>query len=262
MNKKIYVLLVVLLMLAFAVPAFAISNGEPDGNGHPNVGAIGYVMDGDTFLLCSGTLIAPTVFLTAGHCTYFLEPAGISELLVTFDSEPSPNVNVIVSDEWYTHPKFGHDQGNLYDLAVIILPEGSTDGLTPATLPEEGMLSDLAAQGGLRGVSAVNVGYGVVPDWKQGPPRTSFDAVRRVSTSPFMGLTKSWFKLLMNNDATDEGGVCYGDSGGPHFLQTEDGEVLVATTTGGDNVCRALSYNYRLDIPGAREFLKDFVTLP
>jgi hypothetical protein len=262
MNKKLYLVLVVVLTLIFAVPAFAISNGEPDGNGHPHVGAFAVEAEGEKALVCSGTLISPTVFLTAGHCTFFLEPAGFSEVYVTFDSEFSQSSNFIASDEWYTHPKFGHDMGNLYDLAVIILPAGSTPGLTPATLPEEGLLSDLAAQGGLRGVSAVNVGYGTVPDWKQAPPRFNFDGVRRVSTSPDMGLTKSWFRLLMNNDATGEGGVCYGDSGGPHFLQTDNGEVLVATTTGGDAVCRALSYNYRLDIPGAREFLDDFVTLP
>ena len=262
MNKKIYTLLVVLLMLVFAVPAFAISNGEPDGNGHPNVGAFAIEIEGEKFLVCSGTLIAPIVFLTAGHCTVFLEPAGFNEVFVTFDSEFSQGGNFIVSSEWFTHPKFGHDLGNLYDLAVIILPAGSTAGLTPATLPEEDLLSDLAAKGGLRGVSATNVGYGTVPDWKQAPPRFTFDGVRRVSTSPYMGLTKSWFKLLMNNDASGEGGVCFGDSGGPHFLQTEDGEILVATTTGGDPVCRALSYNYRLDIPGARDFLENFVTLP
>ena len=262
MNKKVYTLLVVFLMLLFAFPAFAISNGEPDGDGHPNVGAFAVQVDGTKFLVCSGTLISPTVFLTAGHCTSFLHPSGFNEVYVTFDSEFAQSGNFIVSNEFYTHPNFGHDLGNLYDLAVIILPEGSTDGLTPATLPEEGLLDDLAAKGGLRGASIVNVGYGTVPDWKQAPPRFNFDGVRRVSTSPFMGLTKSWLKLLMNNDATNEGGVCFGDSGGPHFLQTEEGDVLVATTTGGDPVCRALSYNYRLDIPGARDFLDDFVSLP
>jgi hypothetical protein len=170
--------------------------------------------------------------------------------------------NFCISDEFYTHPKFGHDQGNLYDLGVIILPAGSTGGLNPATLPSEGLLDEVTAKGGLVGESIVNVGYGTVPDWKQAPPRFSFDGVRRVSTSPYMGLTKSWLKLLMNNDATGEGGVCFGDSGGPHFLETDAGNILVATTTGGDPNCRALSYNYRLDIPGARDFLDDFVSLP
>jgi hypothetical protein len=64
----------------------------------------------------------------------------------------------------------------------------------------------------------------------------------------------------MNNDATGAGGVCYGDSGSGHFLPGT--RTIVATTTGGDAVCRAENYNYRLDTAGARGFLDDYVTVP
>jgi len=262
MNKKLYALLLILLMFVFASPVMAISNGEPDEDGHPNVGAFAIKRDGVYVLRCTGTLISPTVFLTAGHCTAFLRASGSNEVYVTFDSQLTQAGNFIVSSEFYTHPNFGHDWGNHYDLGVIILPEGSTEGITPATLAEEGLLDTLAAKGGLHGQDIINVGYGGVPDWKQAPPSISFDGIRRVSTSLFMGLTKSWLKLLMNNDATDEGGTCYGDSGGPHFLQTNDGEILIATTSGGDHVCRAVNDNYRLDIPEARQFLSEFLILP
>ena len=53
-----------------AGPALAITNGTADGNGHPNVGALvadSAYSDG-TWTYCSGTLISPTVFLTAAHC--------------------------------------------------------------------------------------------------------------------------------------------------------------------------------------------------
>ena len=53
-----------------AGPAEAITNGTADGNAHPNVG--GLVADeaysDGTWIYCSGTLISPTVFLTAAHC--------------------------------------------------------------------------------------------------------------------------------------------------------------------------------------------------
>ena len=79
--------------------------------------------------------------------------------------------------------------------------------------------------------------------------------------SPFMALLPNWLKLLMNTNATGEGGVCYGDSGSPHFLDGAPG-MAVATTTNGDHPCRTLGNNYRLDTPSARAFLGQFVALP
>ena len=74
------------------------------------------------------------------------------------------------------------------------------------------------------------------------------------------GADADWLKLLMNNDATGECGVCHGDSGSGHFPPGT--KRIVATTTGGSAVCRAESYTHRLDTPGARGFLDDYVTLP
>jgi len=67
----------------FAVGASAITNGAPDGNGHPQVGALlaQQAYPDGTWAACSGTLIAPNVFLTAAHCD-----EGVSRVAVTFDS--------------------------------------------------------------------------------------------------------------------------------------------------------------------------------
>lgn len=51
--------------LTLAGAAIAITYGAPDGNRHPNVGALlapAASSDG-TWAACSGTLIAPTIFL-------------------------------------------------------------------------------------------------------------------------------------------------------------------------------------------------------
>jgi hypothetical protein len=245
--------------LLLAAPAQAISNGVLDGNGHPYVGAVVYEFDGEKSVGCSGTLISATVFLTAGHCLAGLPPT-YSGLSVSFSSDTFAALNDIPAVAFHVMPGFGHDLGDLKDLAVIILPAGSTAGITPAVLPTAGLLGQMAANGGLVGTSFDNVGYGVHPAWKKAPPSFGFDGKRWFSTSPFQGLTKTWLKLLMNNDATGEGGVCYGDSGSGHFLPGTN--RIVATTTGGDAVCRAESYNYRLDTAVARAFLDDYVTLP
>jgi Trypsin len=241
-----------------------ITDGVPTGESFGNVGAALFdfdesgTIDGfETF--CSGSLIAPTVFLTAAHCVVFFPPD--AQLYVSFDPALLPGPpNVIAAEESHFDPAFGHDRANLHDLGVIILPSGSTSGITPLSLPPAGLLDELAAQGGLRGQLFVNVGYGVDAS-QQGHPAFAFDGVRRTSKSPFKGLNQYWLNLHMNTNKTDEGGVCFGDSGSPHFLDGNPG-MVVATTTGGDVVCRALNFNYRLDTEPARAFLDQFVTLP
>ena len=64
--------------------SYAITNGQPDGNGHPYVGA---VHNGVVF--CSGSAISPYIFLTAAHCFNSPGEAG----WVTFDHEPFAHGN-------------------------------------------------------------------------------------------------------------------------------------------------------------------------
>ena len=83
-------------LLAAAVPAAAITGGEPDGEGHPNVALIAFY-EGGTRYRCTATLVTPTVLLTAAHCT--MGTAG--KTLVTFDSviaEAPPNGIPAASD--------------------------------------------------------------------------------------------------------------------------------------------------------------------
>ena len=60
-------LLLVVGFLASAQPASAITDGQRD-TVHTNVGVVRFTTSEGRFR-CSGTLISPTVVLTAGHCT-------------------------------------------------------------------------------------------------------------------------------------------------------------------------------------------------
>jgi hypothetical protein len=153
------------LALAAATPARAITDGSADGNGHPNVGAlVANFADGSSFPICSGTLISPTVFLTAGHCVFFSRQFGATGYSISFDStltfDAAGNIdNAIPAASFALDPDFGHDQGDFHDLAVLIF--GSPiSGIAPATLPGAGLLDQLAARGGLRGQRFTTVGYG------------------------------------------------------------------------------------------------------
>src|SRR4030095_14123001 len=74
-----------LAMLLAMGPAAAITNGQPDAGRHPYVGLmVALDEDGIPLWRCSGSLLSPTVFLTAGHCTQ--PPAAHVE--VWFDEGP------------------------------------------------------------------------------------------------------------------------------------------------------------------------------
>jgi hypothetical protein len=244
--------------LVLAMPAGAITFGTVDtGNRFPHVGAViaEYNEPGTQEVLCSGTLISPTVFLTAGHCTAFLESIGIQDVWVTFD--PSFDAaSPLIHGTYHTHPLFGSGgQSNTYDLAVIVL-DTPVVGITPARLPTLNQLSGMS----LKQQRFTAVGYGTVRNDKtKGPQTLSFDGMRRYADQGFRSLTKAWLNLSMN-PSTGSGGTCYGDSGGPHFLAGTN--VVVSITVTGDRFCRASDVTYRLDTAWARDFLAQYVTVP
>jgi hypothetical protein len=257
------------LLFAFAtavVPAGAITNGQPDGTAHPNVGVMVVDFGAGPQRLCSGELIAPTQFLTAAHCLAFLVGNTFVKLDgVSFDSTYTPGTSTVIPMASFTvDPLFGKDFADRHDLGVITL--ASPVPATPVVLPTARLLDQLAAKGGLLGQDFTNVGYGATGyDFGGGPPSLIdfIPAVRRISTSPFMALEKNVLRLQGNTNATGEGGTCTGDSGSARYLNVAGTDVAVAIVSqGSDSRCIANDANYRLDTPSARAFLGQFVTLP
>ena len=258
------------MTLALTVGAAqAITFGQPDGDLHPNVGAL--VADWDEEspgpdIFCSGTLIAPTVFLTAAHCTASLEADGITEVWVTFASdydEDAASPAGLIAGTPVSHPEFGTGgASDTHDIAVVLLEQAPT-GITPAQLPTAGLLDQLKASQQLRTQTFTAVGYGTVREEKTGGPHGFLEAegVRMYALQSALNLEKAWLLLSMN-PSTGSGGTCYGDSGGPHFLGGVESNLIVSITITGDAMCRATDKTYRLDTEAARDFLDDFVTLP
>lgn len=262
MRVRTFGLILTLLgaMLFLAAPAGAITMGQNDGDLHPNVGALiaEYDTPGVKDLLCTGTLISPTVFLTASHCTEFLPSVGVDpdEVWVTFDSSYDSG-STLIGGTYFTHPQYG-DSPDTHDIAVVVLDHAVA--LTPAALPRLNELGIRLGNKSLRRQRFTAVGYGTARDIKTGGPNAFyFDGARRFATQSFHTLGKIWLRLNMN-PSTGSGGTCYGDSGGPHFLGNTN--KIVSITITGDTACRATDVTYRLDTRSARAFMGDFVTLP
>ena len=248
--RRLIIFTVLCTALASAAPAGAIVYGTPDGEGHPNVGGLvspTQFSDG-TWLYCSGTLIAPKVFLTAAHCGEDGEPVG-----VTFDSAYQAG-DPVHYGIFQADPLYSQAQSDPHDIAVVVFDQAIT-GITPATLPAAGSLSRLP-----KNQTFTSVGYGAY-EVTNGPGghQYLYDDVRMRATGTLNATNRSWLRIS-GNPSTGNGGTCYGDSGGPNFLGTT--QTVAAITITGDAVCRATNVTYRLDTESARIFLREFVPLP
>jgi Trypsin len=246
-------------------PALAITGGGPD-TVHRNVGLVRFTLPDGRFR-CSGTLISPTVVLTAGHCTQ-----DATNVYVSFDDalQPDPLQPGISPAEraareahyitGTAHPDPGwtgklsiskqHDQG-----VVVLSAPASTKwpGITPAPLPPIGFLN--RNQGELKKETFTLVGYGVDIGVKKSQIVVQ---ERRFTTSYLKNVQDEVVVFQINdNDSKAGGGSCFGDSGGAVFL---DGFVLGDASYVNSLSCNATGSYQRDDTPYSRAFLDSFLT--
>lgn len=277
MRTRLILMIVIAMALGIApVRIAAITFGFVDTNNtFSNAGA--FIVEspttGNIFPICSGTLIAPDVFLTASHCTVFFEadlaPRGFTAFVsfdksIPFGSLTTNKTRLIQVIQVVTNPNFNQAQSDSGDIAVLLIDARSTRGITPAPLPEAGLLDRLVSANALDGVPFTNAGYGLqnrvvgggVPFFQDLNP-----IPRMFSFSTFNALNQAYLRLSQNPSSGD-GGTCFGDSGGPQFLDVNGTRTIVSITITGDAVCRATNVAYRLDTDSARGFLAPFVSLP
>jgi len=256
MRKLMLVLAALASGLVLAAAAGAITYGAPDGNAHPEVGALlaPVAYSDGTWAACTGTLISPTVFLTAAHCDL-----GSSRVEVTFASRFDRVESKTYWGTWYADPDYNQSQSDPHDIAVVVFGGNGVKGITPARLPT---LNSLAGLSGSQQFTSVGYGAQSVTN-DPGGKTLQYADVRYVATGTLNSINPAWLRISQN-PSTGNGGTCYGDSGGPNFLGAGSGEtnIVAATTITGDAFCRSTNVDYRLDTPAARAFLGRFVTLP
>jgi hypothetical protein len=239
--------------------------------------------------ICSGTYVdAPCyddAFLTAAHCTYDADTfpqaivGALESLLgqevryvgmqVTFDAAPwgdepwtleagTATIDVNVDADGHvvqalggfgTHPGRQDDR----DVALLSLEAGPA-GVQPVAV-DTTSLTTLSRQQ-LRAATWVSVGYGMTYDRARGAPTMGPGGTRLMSEAAggFLALRPGGL-YLSQNQARGHGGTCYGDSGGPIFLEHGGTLRLVAITSWGDTSCIATNMTYRLDTVSARGVL-------
>ena len=277
-------------VIVLSSPVWAITYGEPDGDGHPFVAAVVGINTGDDAVRgrCSGALIQlleydRSAILTAGHCADFWFAVGNDAVGITFhpviggdpdnsmENSLDPN-NYFIGGTVVLHPEYGppNSWNPQNDLSIVVFNAEETEtilriwdreGFEPAPLVPLNYLSDLKKKD-LKMLDVKNVGYGIIerlvfPGSNAGgvKPAQGY-GVRRVSfPSSVLSIDPTRVHMSQNPAREDEG-TCNGDSGSPNYIDYwGDPNVIVSVTSSGDSFCRATNIGARVDTPAAVEFI-------
>jgi hypothetical protein len=256
-KRRVFALLLTTVLLpAFAVNAFGVTNGQPDGTQHPYVGLV----DNGEFV-CSGTLLSPTIFLTAAHC---FNPG--DRVRITFDPNGFFNAQRLsFFGTYHPDPNFciGCGRGlpgfDTHDVAIVVLDSPVPTSVVGryGQLPTQGLVDTLAMK-----TEVTLVGYGVQNFIRGGgPPRTGDVFTRFFAPSLLIqsnDVLQDQFIKLTANPAQGKGGTCFGDSGGPNILGGTDIVLAVNSFVTNGN-CAGVTYSFRIDTPEALTFIHQFI---
>jgi len=288
MGRKMWLLVGAIAVATLVTTAWAITYGEPDGDTHPSVGLVIFFTDNpdapdglQPLWRCSGTLIGPTQFLSAAHCTE--EPA--TRCRVWFDGDltwlaqalqsGTPWSDASLGGYWgtpYAHPNWRGSEntfnpkngqiGQTWDIGMVVLDEAVPTSVVPAAtygvLAAVGTLDTLATQGA--GADFDIVGYGrqgIKPVPLNLPLRYhgQVSAVNLVSA-----VTGGGTSIQVSSGpgkGHGSGGACFGDSGGPLFLRGTTTIVAIDSYVLNYN-CKGTSYYYRADMQPSHDFVDSF----
>lgn len=269
-----------------ATPVGAVTGNAEEDFEHDYVGLLVFYTDpdpnsvppGDPFShRCSGSLISPTLVVTAGHCT-----EGVDHGRIYFNQAVGPNYSPDSFGGWGGDETTGYPYAQGYTFSktwtfdeIFVGYPSQTDtkdlGLveldapyeTPSgrygELPEAGLIDELVAEAGAAGKKTLRfrtVGYGLLDQ----DPFPNPGQRERMSAWGYLiegnsGITEYNLKTTANA-SNGKGGSCNGDSGGPVLVEGTD--IIAAVVSFGKNPqCKGQDFSYRLDREPVLDWIAD-----
>lgn len=181
---------------------------------------VGLVQGGGVY--CTGTLIGDSVVVTAAHCVDSVSP---ERVLIDAD-------RLVELVERRVHPEYqparDHEE-SASDIALLQLAEPILD-IAPVPIVDS---TDWLRPGQELRV----VGYGAPPESAGEPSDKTSAAV----------VIEAFSETAIYDSGSSGVSLCFGDSGGPAFVELGQGEQLAGIASGGDELCQRYAKHTRVD---------------